>query len=715
MRSDFFKWDEFSSEEGVVFPAEAIEEIFLVDLNDKDVWLSKKLARMIFFESGELRTELSLTELADYFLEGGIDKLIQAIERMLAGKTKRVNSHVSLIRGDTALSAVCYVFKLKNPRYLLGFLSIDYEPIQEYEQELENTLREMKRVQAINDLILEGAADCIYQLDIVKNVCIFSPKALEVLPIEETVVPDAVSKFLSFVVPTDRKIYLDSLTPLINGTSDYHRAKYRVYGRNGEIKWILSQGKCLRDENGKLLMLAGSMVDITEQQNRVAEMNQMLYMDSLTGLKNRLCFEKDLEEHLKKRDAKGSLIYINIRKFKLFNEMFGRSFADMVLKEFADRLKLYFPEAIDIYHFTGDEFMVHFAEYDREEIMTRIVPFRSSLRSQWEMDGHMLYVSMYAAVVIYPENGNNVEILLQHANQCLSQTSRDESAEIRFFAEQEGEKLSRQYLVENTLRKDIQNGFEHFRVVYQPIVHMEDGVARWGGAEALLRYSNPELPDIGQMEMIQTLEYSGLILPVGRWVLSQAVKECNKWNRAGRQVVVHVNMAAQQVTDAGLVEYIKNQCAVSRLPHSCLIVELTETSLVNNFAMATQLCEELRALGIGVALDDFGTGYSGFTYLRNFPINQIKVDREYAKDIGSSRYNQVIVSFMHNLSRNMDVELCVEGVETEEELKVLTDMGVSIIQGFYFERPMEADVIRNEFMRRAVGNEEEENYGRYKN
>lgn len=707
MKSDFFKWDEFSAEEGIVFPVEAIEEIFLVDLNDKHVWLSKKLARMIFFEKGELKTELLLTELADYFLEGGIDKLIQEIERMLAGKTKRVNSHVSLIRGDTALSAVCYVFKLKNPRYLLGFLSIDYEPIQEYEQDMENTIREMKRVQSINDLILEGAADCIYQLDIVKNVCIFSPKALEVLPIENTVVSDAVSKFLSFVVPTDRKIYLDSLTPLINGTSDYHRAKHRIYGIDGEIKWILSQGKCLRDENGKLLMLAGSMVDITEQQNRVAEMNQMLYRDSLTGLKNRLCFEKDLEEHLGKRDAKGSLIYINIRKFKLFNEMFGRSFADMVLKEFADRLKLYFPEAIDIYHFTGDEFMIHFAEYDREEIMARIMPFRSSLHSQWEMDGHMLYINMYAAVVIYPENGNNVEILMQHANQCLSQTSRDESTEIRFFAEQEGEKLSREYLVENTLRKDIQNGFEHFRVVYQPIVHIEDGIARWGGAEALLRYSNPALPDVGQMEMIQTLEYSGLILPVGRWVLSQAIKECNKWNRAGKQMVVHVNMAAQQVTDAGLVEYIKNQCAINRLPHSSLIVELTETSLVNNFAMATQLCEELRALGIGVALDDFGTGYSGFTYLRNFPINQIKVDREYARDIGNSRYNQVIVSFMHNLSQNMNVELCVEGVETEDELKVLTDMGVSIIQGYYFERPMEADVIRNEFMRRAVGNDEE--------
>lgn len=706
MKDTFFNWEEFSGEQRLNFPEEAFEEIFFVDLSDKHVWLSKKLARMIFFEKSEIKTELLLTELGDYFLEGGIDKLLEEIERMLAGKTNRVNSHVALIRGDTALSSVCYVFKLENPRYLLGFLSVDYEPIQEYEQELENTLKEMKRMQAINDLTLEGAADGIYQLDIVKNVGVFSPKALEFLPLESTVVPDAVSKSLSFILPEDRKNYLDSLTPIITGTSDYHRAKYRVQGKNGEIKWILSQGKAMRDENGKLLMIAGSMVDVTQQQNRAEEMNRMLYYDPLTGLKNRMCFEKDLEKHLKKKNAKGSLIYINIRKFKVFNEMFGRSFADMILKEFSNRLKLYFPEAIDIYHFTGDEFLIHFAEYDREEILARIVPFRSSLRSQWEMDGHMLYINMYAAVVIYPENGDNVEILSQHANQCLSQASRDENEEIRFFAEQEGDKLSRQYLVENTLRNDIQNGFQHFRVVYQPIVHLENGVAKWGGAEALLRYSNPLLPDVGQMEMIQTLEYSGMILPVGRWVLSQAVRECSKWNKAGRQVVVHVNMAAQQVTDAGLLEHIKKECKDSKLPYSSLIVELTETSLVNNFSMANQLCEDLRKLGIGVALDDFGTGYSGFTYLKNFPINQIKVDREYARDISNSRYNQVIVSFMHNLSQNMNVELCVEGVETEDELKVLTDIGVSIIQGYYFERPMEADLIRKEFMNRAVENEE---------
>ena len=702
MRNDFFQWNKFSKEEEIAFPANAIEEIFLVDLDERSVWFSEKLSRLVFVEDEKMRTELSLEELEDYFLEGGIKRLIQDIQRMLARKTKRVNSHVALIRGETALSAVCYVFKLENSRFLLGFLSIDYEPIQEYEQALESMIKEMKHAQDVNELILEGAADYIYQMDLVKNTCTFSKKALEILPFESMTITDATSRILSIIWPEDRRAYLESITPFLAGQTDYHRAKYRITTKTGEVIWLLSQGKGMKDASGRPIMLAGSMVDITQQQKREEKIDRMLYYDDLTGLKNRRCFEKDMEIYLKKKDAKGSLIYFNIRRFKMFNEMFGRNFANKILIEFAGRMKLYFPGASDIYRFTGDEFMIHLEEYDREDIMARLVPFQSSLKIQWEIEGHMLYVNMYASIVIYPENGNNTEALMFHSNQCLAQMSREEKDEIRFFAEEEGENISRQYMLENTLRKDVQNDFQHFRVVYQPIVHIENGVVKWEGAEALLRYSNPEMPGIGQMEMIQTLEYSGLILPVGRWVLSQAVKECSKWNRAGRQVVVHVNMAAQQVTDAGLVEYIREQCREAHLPHSSLIVELTETSLVNNFAMATQLCSELRKMEIGVALDDFGTGYSGFTYLRNFPISQIKVDREYARDISTNHYNQVIVSFMHNLSENMDVELCVEGVETEEELNVLMDIGVSTIQGFYFERPMEADIIRKEFITRAV-------------
>lgn len=707
MKNDFFQWKIFAEAKEIDFPYDAIEELFLVDLNENNIWLSRKLARLVFAEGEEMRTRLPLSELGNYFLEGGINVLIQEINRLLDGKTNRVNSHVSLKRNGSSLSSVCYIFKLQTPRYLLGFLSIDYEPVLEYEQEIKKTIEQMHHVQAVNELILEGAADYTYQWDVAKNTCVFSPKVMELLPIESTTVTDAMSKMLSFIIPEDRKVFLDSLGQFLSGKSDYHRVKYRVLARWGELVWINSQGKVMRDEAGKPVMLAGSMADITEQQKKQEEIHQMLYYDDLTQMKNRRCFECEMEEYLKTPGVKGAFVAINISKFKMFNEMFGRHFADKVLQVFAEKLSLYFPDAKGIYHLAGDEFVIHLPDSDRDAVSQRMMPFVGSMKSRWEVDRHSFYVNVYASVALYPENGTNLEDLYREMMKCLSGLSREDKAEVRFISEQPGENLSRQYMIETALRKDIENNFEHFRVVYQPIVHLEDDGSKWSGAEALLRYSNPDIPGIGQMEMIHTLEYSGLILPVGRWVLEQAVKECCKWNKEGFQKVVHVNMAAQQVTDRGLVEYIKELCANEKLPYSSLIVELTETSLINNYSMAIQLCQELRKIGIGVALDDFGTGYSGFSYLRNFPISQIKIDREYARDIYKNHYNQVIVAFIQNLSKYMGLELCVEGVETEDELNVLVELGVNVIQGYYFERPMEAEMIRKEFIKMAVGDGED--------
>lgn len=257
--------------------------------------------------------------------------------------------------------------------------------------------------------------------------------------------------------------------------------------------------------------------------------------------------------------------------------------------------------------------------------------------------------------------------------------------------------MSQQFLIENEIRKDIEHNFCHFRVVYQPIVRLNTEGSEWIGAEALLRYSNPNLPNLEQMEMIRTLEYSGLIVPVGRWVISQAVHECSKWNRSGSKSLVHINIAAQQVSDVRLIQHIKDTCAAEGLLTSHLIMELTETSLLNNFEVATNFCKELMELDIGVALDDFGTGYSSFNYLRNLPISQIKIDRGYARQLPTNHYNQTFISFMYQLSKELQLELCIEGVETAEELELLRKMQISIIQGYFFETPMEADVISREF------------------
>lgn len=496
---------------------------------------------------------------------------------------------------------------------------------------------------------------------------------------------------------------MDSYIPFLTGQSEYHTAEYRVFTKQGGIMWISCHGKGMHDEEGNPLMIAGSLMDITEQKKNEEKINKMLYEDMLTGLKNRRCFEKDMEEYLKE-DVKGSFLLINIRRFKLFNEMFGHNFGDRVLKEFAYMLELFFSHALGIYRFDGDEFMVHLKEYDRSKILSYLIPFQNNLKKPREVDGHSLYYNIYVAINIYPEHGKCLEDLVNHANQCIYRLSREDKDCVSFFSGETGDEISQQYFLENEMRKDVQNNFRHFRVVFQPVVKLDEHGEHWMGAEALLRYSNPAFPNLKQMEMIRTLEYSGLILPVGRWILSEAIREYKRWNQWNNHAVVHVNIAAQQVSDVGLIQFIVDECKEAGISPSALVFELTETSLFSSFDMAKKFCEFLLDIGAGVALDDFGAGYSGFRYLRNFPISEIKIDLEYIRNLPANRYNQIVVSFLRELSEEMGYVLCAEGVETEEELTILKDIGVSVIQGFFFERPMEAEMIRKEFPHHGVRN-----------
>lgn len=698
MKEQFFKWEEFSrKKDNLVFPVDEMGEIFLINLEADQVYLSKKCWKLLF-EKEHLGARIDREAFETCLTEKGKHAFRQAISRLQMGKVSRSSCHATVKGKAGLLSSVIYLYQMENCQEILGHISVDYEPMREYEEHLEEVIKELNRAKTVNELIVEGASDYIYQLDLVNDVCTFSSKALEVLPLETATFGDALNRCLSFILPEDRHVFLDSFVPFLTGKSDRHTADYRVMTKQGNIMWISCNGKGVFDENGKPLMIAGSLVDSTVEKTQQENIQNMLYYDELTGLKNRRCFEKEMSEYLENPNVKGSLLYVNIRKYKQYNEMFGHDFGKKVLKEFAYMLGLYLYNAKGIYRFSDDEFLIHLKESNREQIMTKLIPMQNILQRTRELEGHTVSIRTHTAVVIFPEHGRTIDELLNNANQCLYHMINDGDEEVRFFAGENTSSISKQMRLETTLREEIENGFQHFRVVYQPIVKMnEDGTTEWMGAEALLRYSNPDFPRLEQMEMIRTLEYTGLILPVGRWVISQALKECRKWSYSGKKCVVHVNVAAQQIAEAGLVEYIKNKCEEEFVDPSSLVVEITETSLLNNLEIATVFCNGLLDLGVGVALDDFGTGYSSFNYLRNLPITEIKIDREYTKKLEENQYNQTFITVMHQLTKQMDMKLCVEGVETLEELEMLRSMGIKLIQGYYFERPMEADVICREF------------------
>lgn len=697
METTFFEWDSFKEKYGLPdFSAMVLDDGFFIDMEQQIICLSRKLSTSLFNGGEEAAAQLSFAEFEEFLSEQSRELLTADMSRLEGEKSFRTDSRVNFVIQGEEIAGLIILVKMPEQPYIVGLVHLCHELLHEYEQKLDTIVSQLEEAQNINQLILEGSTDYIYQLDLVNNICTFSPKAMDVLPLDTPTFSNAMDKVLSFIVPEDRNIFLESFTPFLTGKSVYHTAEYRVNTKQGDIMWISCHGKGLHDAEGRPVMIAGSLMDVTEKKRWEDRVNKMLYYDIRTGLKNRYCYEKEVAEYTK-RGEKGSIVCIDIRNFKLFNEIFGHNFGNKILKEMADMLEMYLPKSLGIYRLDGDEFLIHLDQYEEDKILERLTPLQMALSKARILDGHSIYIDVTIGVAIYPKHGTTPEELLKNADTVLYRMSKYSNEKVMFFIDENGMNLSKRYTLESELRNDIENHFAHFRVVYQPIVRLEKDGTYWCAAEALLRYRNPELPDVTQMELIETLEMSDLIIPVGRWVMSQALKECSQWQKTGAYVPVHVNFSAQQLSDAGILNYTKELLHKYQIEPCYLVCELTETSLINNFETATRLCRNWMEMGIGIALDDFGTGYSSFNYLRNLPISQIKIDKAYVQELHKDDYNKIIISCLYDLSRNMNLELCVEGIETKETLDLLAQMGVKLIQGFYFERPLEAEIIRKEF------------------
>ena len=683
------------------FPSAILEYSFFLNIHTRKLCLSPALSQAFF--QLDYACGLSLDEFLTYFPPDSSDKIINGLNRLSNGKLSRIDVQVSFDRQGENLPVLFILTKEPDAQTILGIVHLSYDLTHDYRHQLDDMISQLEHAQNVNQLILEGSTDYIYQLDLINNICTFSPKALDVLPLESPTFGNAMDRILSFIHPDDRHIFLESFTPFLSGKSLFHTAEYRVYTKTGEIMWISCHGKGMFNEFGQPVMIAGSLMDITQAKKTEEQINHMLYTDILTGMKNRYCYEIDMVKHLTIPGIKGCILCVDIRNFKLYNEIFGRAFGNQILKEFGDILQMYLSDNLGIYRLEGDEFLVHLAEHDKESILATLVPLQLALTKARLIDGHNIYIDVTIGIAIYPEHGITPDELLKNADTVLYKMSKYSKEKIMFFMSEKGEDLSKQYRLENELRMDIEHNFRNFRVVYQPVIQLpasgqdKEKHAFWSSAEALLRYQNPNLPGITQGELIETLEVTDLIIPVGRWVLEKAIEECSHWNFTGAPASVHVNLSAQQMSDAGLLDYIQQTLKKYALPPRFLICELTETSLINNFDTARQLCRELMDMGMGISLDDFGTGYTSFNYLRTLPISQIKIDKTFVSDLTHDEYNQIIVRTLYDLSQSMNLELCVEGVEKKEILDMLLDMGVTLIQGFYFEKPMEAAIIREEF------------------
>jgi diguanylate cyclase (GGDEF)-like protein len=436
--------------------------------------------------------------------------------------------------------------------------------------------------------------------------------------------------------------------------------------------------------------------DITVQRRSEVKIEYMAHHDALTDLANRVLLNERLEQalgriHLEEMVA---VHHLDLDQFKAVNDTFGHPAGDKLLKIVADRLRGLVRETDTIARMGGDEFVVVQAPIADPAESTSLAQRIIALMSEpFDLDGHQAVIGASIGIAVGPSDGLKPDELLRNADLALYRAKGDGRGTFRFFETAMDLQMQTRRIMERDLRKALSSG--QFELYYQPVVNLASGDI--SGFEALIRWNHPEQGVIPPASFIPLAEETGLIVPVGEWVIRQACATAAQWPG---DLSIAVNISAAQFRNPGLLQVIVGALATSGLDPTRLEIEITETVLLQNRETTLAVLRQLRELGIRIAMDDFGTGYSSLTYLQCFPFDKIKIDRSFVKDITENTGSLNIVRAVAALAKGMGMTATAEGVETSEQLDRITSEGCTEMQGFLFSRPVPASEIERLFLLR---------------
>lgn len=448
-------------------------------------------------------------------------------------------------------------------------------------------------------------------------------------------------------------------------------------------------------------MLMCSIYDITEKKMYERKLKRQVYTDYLTGLCNRMCCERDLTKYVeeaKKAGKEGALLYLDLDDFKYINDSLGHQYGDVLLKSIAHGMRNVSGIHDFCYRMGGDEFAV-LIPCDRFGILEQVVrEIRSIFERPWFIKDADYYCTMSMGIVHFPSEGEEVQELVKKADIAMYEAKKLGKNCVAVYDDSIQFDSGKRLALEKKLRDAAMDGYKEFEVHYQPIVDIQRGSV-CTGAEALIRWNSGEMGFMSPADFIPLAEYLGLINPIGNHVLQQACEACKRWNDNGHpDYKVNVNLSVVQLRQKGIVKTISRIVKKSKInPHN-LTLEVTEGMAVQDLECMKKLLQQIKKLGVRIALDDFGTGYSSLGHVKELPFDVIKVDQSFVRDLAEDTYSKSFVKMVSDLADALGVSICMEGVETEEQCKVLGDMNVRLIQGYYFDRPMPAGEFEKKYV-----------------
>ena len=465
---------------------------------------------------------------------------------------------------------------------------------------------------------------------------------------------------------------------------------YQIRARTGEQRWCAIHGKPIF-EDGVFKGYRGTGSDITERRQTEQRIEFLAYHDPLTGLPNRVLLEDRLEQAMAQAERTHSglaLVFMDLDNFKKINDSLGHAAGDALLREVAARLKQCVRDTDTISRQGGDEFVLILRELQGAEsclpVLTKVM---EKLQEPFVCEGNELTTSVSLGVALYPQDGSDFDILRKKADMAMYRAKEAGRNTYRFFDEAMDEEAVEHLLMRSGLRRAIERG--EFVLHYQPQIDIASGQVV--GAEALLRWEHPEFGLVYPDRFIPVAEDSGLIVPIGAWVLQEACRQAVAWQRADLpELVMAVNLSAVQFRRGAIEDTVAQALASSGLMPALLELELTESILLQDVEQVTAAVQRLKWLGVQLAIDDFGTGYSSLSYLKRFDIDKLKIDRSFVRDLTTDADDAAIVRAIIQMAHSLGLRAIAEGVETADLLQQLRAFGCDEAQGYHYARPMPA-------------------------
>ncbi|MBZ9636960.1 EAL domain-containing protein [Clostridium sp. FP1] len=581
-----------------------------------------------------------------------------------------------------------------------------YEQLIAAQEELRAQFDELNEKQAIIEkseerykLALEGANDAIFEVDLITKEFFSSDKISDITGCDKDDIT-SLGDLIKLVADEDRKIAINDFNNHINGKTLYYQSSLKIKYNGGGDKWVLIRGKCLRNKNGLATKVSGSVTDISGQKDFENKINKLKYYDILTDIPNRKLFINTLESEIikaKDKEAKHAVLFIDLDNFKEINDTLGHDYGDELLKNVAISLKASIREGDLVSRVGGDEFFILMKNIeDYSEISCQCEKLLSSLNCEISIVGKQVYTSASIGITVFPDDGYETNILLKNADTAMYSSKYNGKAKYSFFNKNMSDIVVRRVEIEKGLRRALEKN--EFEIYYQPQIDIINNKIK--GFEALLRWNSTELGKIPPSEFIPVAEASGLIIPMGDWIIKTVYLQNNLWKSKGYLYdTIAINLSAVQLQNDKFEENLKRIITETKVNTRFVELEITESILMKDFEKSVKLLTEIRDLGIKIALDDFGTGYSSLSYLKQLPINTLKIDKSFIDNIVTNEREKAIVDGIIQLAQKIDLDVIAEGVETKEQIKLLQSMGCNQIQGYYFSKPLPSDEIEEKFLK----------------